>query len=392
MGAARAGARAPGRDGGAGAASGRRIPAGFPRGAFRAPDLDRSRHLTARDAPAGRTISAELLGNPHIATVEEQIGRAEAGEDPWGPHRSEFHVELKPLSGGEEEGVQQEIRDTLAKFPGITSEVLTFLGDRIGETISGETAAVVVSVYGDDLEVLDAKAREVAQLLNSLPGHADVLLKSPPGMPRLTGAAAAGTPAAVWLHAGRGDGRFGDGLAGHGGVAQIYEAQQVHDVVVILEPAQRAEPETAGALLVQNAGGTRLPLRELADVDLTEGRASISHDGARRRQTVTCNVEGRDVASFVAEAKQRVAAEVKFPGGAYAVFTGAAEQARAGRRELLLHSAFAGVGIVLLLRSCSRTGATCCWCWRICPLPSWAAWWPSSSMNGCCRSVRSWAS
>ena len=132
-------------------------------------------------------------------------------------------------------------------------------------------------------------------------------------------------------------------------VAQIYEAQQVHDVVVILEPAQRAEPETAGALLVQNASGTRLPLRELAEVDLTEGRAGISHDGARRRQTVTCNVEGRDVSSFVAEAKQRVAADLRFPAGVYAVFTGAAEQARAARSELLLHTAFAGVGIVLLL-------------------------------------------
>jgi CzcA family heavy metal efflux pump len=296
----------------------------------------------------GERISAELLANPHIATVEEQIGRAEAGEDPWGPHRSEFHVELKPLPGEDEEGVQQEIRATLAKFPGITSEVLTFLGDRIGETISGETAAVVVSLYGDDLDLLDGKAREVAQLLNSLPGHADVLLKSPPGMPRLT----------VRLRPDRLR-QFGftpvevmDALetAWQGTVvAQIYEAQQVHDVVVILEPAQRAEPETAGALLVQNASGTRLPLRELAEVDLTEGRAGISHDGARRRQTVTCNVEGRDVSSFVAEAKQRVAADLHFPAGVYAVFTGAAEQARAARSELLLHTAFAGVGIVLLL-------------------------------------------
>ena len=296
----------------------------------------------------GERISAELLANPYIATVEEQIGRAEAGEDPWGPQRAEFHVELKPLPGADEEGVQQEIRDTLAKFPGITSEVLTFLGDRIGETISGETAAVVVSVYGDDLDTLDAKAREVAQLLNSLTGHADVLVKSPPGLPRLT----------VRLRPDRLR-QFGftpvevmDALetAWQGTVvAQVYEAQRVHDVVVILEPAQRQEPETAGALLVQNAGGTRVPLRELADVDLTEGRATISHDGARRRQTVTCNVEGRDVASFVAEAKRRVAADVPFPTGVYAVFTGAAEQERAARGDLLLHSAFAGVGIVLLL-------------------------------------------
>lgn len=296
----------------------------------------------------GERISAALLANPHIATVEQQIGRAEAGEDPWGPHRSEFHVELKPLPGDEEEGVQKEIRDTLASFPGITFEVLTFLGDRIGETISGETAAVVVSVFGDDLDVLDTKAGAVAQLLSSVSGNADVRVKSPPGLPRLS----------VRLRPERLR-QFGFSpvevmnaleTAWQGTVvAQVYEGQRVQDVAVILEPAQRTEPETAGALMVQNAAGMRLPLRELADVDLTEGRATISHDGARRRQTVTCNVEGRDVASFVAEAKRRVAAEIAFPAGTYAAFTGAAEQQASSRRELLLRSLLAVGGIVLLL-------------------------------------------
>jgi Cu/Ag efflux pump CusA len=92
-----------------------------------------------------------------------------------------------------------------------------------------------------------------------------------------------------------------------------------------------------------------VPLRELADVDLTEGRAMILHDGARRRQTVTCNVEDRDVASFVDDAKRRVTAEVRLPAGTYVAFTGAAEQAAGARQDLLLRSGLAGVGIVLLL-------------------------------------------
>src|SRR5260221_558529 len=129
----------------------------------------------------GRRISEELLQNPHVATAEQQIGRAEQGEDTWGTHRSEFHVELKRLPADEEEQVQGEIRKTLASFPGTQSEVLTFLGDRIGETISGETAPVVVNVFGDDLDVLDAKAREVAAALKAVRGAADVQVKSPPG-------------------------------------------------------------------------------------------------------------------------------------------------------------------------------------------------------------------
>ena len=77
------------------------------------------------------------------------------------------------------------VRDILKRFPGIQFEVLTFLGDRIGETLTGETAPVVVNIFGDDLDVLDEKAQEVANVLRSVPGNADVEVKSPPGAPRM---------------------------------------------------------------------------------------------------------------------------------------------------------------------------------------------------------------
>jgi len=109
----------------------------------------------------GARISAELQKISAIHTVSEQIGRAEGGEDTWGTHRGEMHVELFPTAGEDQGKVQDAIRDALAKFPGIQTEVLTFLGDRIGETISGETAQVVVNIFGDDLDVLDQKRRSL---------------------------------------------------------------------------------------------------------------------------------------------------------------------------------------------------------------------------------------
>src|SRR4029079_18311507 len=133
----------------------------------------------------GKQISEALRNNKNIDTVEQQVGRAEQGEDPWGPHRSEFHVELKQISSEEEEKMADEIRKILESFPGIQFEVLTFLGDRIGETISGETSPVVVSIFGDDLEVLDHKAEEFSRVLESIPGAQDVQVKSPPGAPRI---------------------------------------------------------------------------------------------------------------------------------------------------------------------------------------------------------------
>ncbi|HVM49358.1 MAG TPA: efflux RND transporter permease subunit [Candidatus Acidoferrum sp.] len=296
----------------------------------------------------GALVSEALLANTNVATVEQQIGRAELGEDPWGPERCEFHVELKPLSGEEEEKMTDEIRAILAKFPGIQYDVVTFLGDRIGETITGETSPVVVNIFGDDLDVLDAKAQEVKKVLDSVPGHADVKAKATLGSPRCV----------IRLRPDRLT-QFGfrpvdvlDAVqtAYQGAVvAQTHRENQTAGVAVILAPEDRQDPESIGSLLLSNAAGSRLPLRELADVFITSGRPSVLHEGGRRRQTVTCGVTGRDVSSFVADARRAVAAKVGFPPGTYAVFSGAAEAKQKAQRELLLKSGIAAVGILLLL-------------------------------------------
>ena len=304
-----------------------------------------SMHETLR---IGTRISVALLGNTNISTIEQQVGRAELGEDPWGPYRSEFHVELKPTPGSEQASLQDEIRALLEKIPGVQSEVTTFLGDRIGETLTGEVEPVVVNIFGDDLDVLDAKAQEVASVLNSVPGHADVKIKAPPGAPRTV----------IRLRPDRLT-QFGyrpvDILeavqTAYQGtiVAQTHRGNQTIDVALILPPAQRQDPESLAGLLLTSPGGLRLPLSQLADIYPTSGRPSILHEGARRRQTVTCAASGRDLGSFVAEAKQQVKAKINFPSGTYAEFSGSAQAKEKAQKELLLHSAIAAIGILLLL-------------------------------------------
>ena len=86
----------------------------------------------------GARISRDVLQLPYVKTIEQQVGRAELGEDTWGPHRSEFHVELKPDATVDQAVAQQNLRDVLARYPGVQSEVVTFLGDRISESLTGE--------------------------------------------------------------------------------------------------------------------------------------------------------------------------------------------------------------------------------------------------------------
>ncbi len=297
----------------------------------------------------GTLISQRLLSNTNIATVEQQVGRAEQGEDTFPPSRCEFHVELKPVPGEEQEKIADDIRALLGSFPGLQFEVLTFLGDRLSETIAGETAPIVVSVFGDDLDVLDSKAAEVAAVLKRVPGNTDVQVKSPPGAPRLQ----------ITLWGLERLTQFGfrpvevleaiqtayQGMV----VAQIHRGNQVANVAVILTQEARRDPESIGSLMLRSSEGLRLPLRELADIDLGSARYSILHEGARRRQTVTCATTGRDISSFVEEARKRVADKVNLPGGTYVVFSGAAEAKQKAQTELLLHSGIAGVGILILL-------------------------------------------
>jgi CzcA family heavy metal efflux pump len=297
----------------------------------------------------GEEISKEVRSIQEIATVENQVGRAEQGEDTWEPNRCEFHVELKPnVPGKRQAQIMDELRDKLDHFPGIQGEVVTFLGDRISETITGENAPVVINVYGDDLDIIDDKAKEIAGVLNTVPGAADVQVKSPPGAPRM----------AVRLRFDRLT-QFGfrpvevmeSVQAAYQGanVAEVHEGDRVTEVDVILDEANRREPEQIGELILKNADGLAMPLKELADVYLTKGRYTILHDNASRRQVVTCAPSGRDISSFVNDAKKALAAKVNLPRGVFYEFSGEAEQAAAAQRQLLLNSAIAAVGILILL-------------------------------------------
>jgi CzcA family heavy metal efflux pump len=302
----------------------------------------------------GATLSHEFLSLPRIATVEEQIGRSELGEDTWGPNRAEFHVELKRSNAEEQAQTEEGIRRILKEMPGIQYEVTTFLGDRIGESISGETAPVVVNLFGEDLDLLDEKGSEIAAALKSVNGAGEVQEKAPGGAPVLNinlrpdRVAALGFSPVEVLDA------IQSAYQGSA-VTQVYRQNQIIDVVVILDPVARNEIDEVGSYLLRNASGALWPLRELATLSRGNGRSAILHEGGRRRQTITCSPENEDIGEFVERAEKRIREKVPLPEGYYLEFSGSSEQEKAATRELAIHSALAGVGIVIFLRMVLRT-------------------------------------
>jgi CzcA family heavy metal efflux pump len=296
----------------------------------------------------GTEVTRELLRNPRIRAVGQQVGRAEQADDTWGSHYSEIHVDLKAVAAEAAEAVQTEIRRAVAGFPGVYFSIKTFLTERIEETLSGVTAQVAIKIFGEDLDVIDRTAQEIARELARVDGAVDVQVESRSGAPELLVRLRPERIAQFGFHAV--DVLEAVQTAYQGTVvAQTFEGNRVVDVVVILDQAVRRDPETVAALELRSRDNTRVRLGALADVYLTTGRYSVVHEGARRRQAVTCNVSGRDLASFVAEAKTRMRGAVRLPPGVYAEWTGVAEARARTQRELLLHSVLAAVAIVVLL-------------------------------------------
>ncbi|MGH6967370.1 MAG: efflux RND transporter permease subunit, partial [Phenylobacterium sp.] len=297
----------------------------------------------------GQRITKDLLKIDGIGDAEQQIGRAEGGEDTWGTERSEFHVELKPgLSGAKQDEIQAAIHKVLDSYPGLTTEVLTFLGDRIGESLSGETAALAVGVYGADLDTLDKVAGQIAAVLEKVPGAVDVQVQTPPSTPVVRvdldfpALARYGVSPAEALDAVQ--------TAYQGATAaQIFQDIRAIDIAVTTAPDLRQDPEAVGDLLIRSTAGAVVPLKSIAKVYLTEGRTSVSHDGGRPRQVVTANPSPRDVAKVSKAAQKAIAAQVKLPPGVYLDYTGTAQGAAAARKELLFNTGLAVAGVVALL-------------------------------------------
>jgi len=295
----------------------------------------------------GESVTRALDRLPSVRSVTQRVGRAEQSRDVYGTNVSEFDVDLKPLSGAQSRRARRAIRGALDGIPGADFTVNTFLVERIEETVLGRLAPVAVNVYGDDLDVLAAKAGEIASVLRRLPGAVDVRQLVQPNAPRLDIRLRHDAMVRWGLH----PADVLDALHtvyGEDIVGQVYDGDRVFDVAVILAPGERRVSQVA-ALPLMNAGGTYVPLGQVARIHMTSGRRQVLHNGGRRVQTVTVNVTGRDVGGFVKAARAAIAREVPMAPGTYVDIRSTAQAQAAARDRLLLNAAIAVVFVILLL-------------------------------------------
>ena len=310
----------------------------------------------------GKKVSQVIRNIKGVQSVTQWVGRATNGADTFGTHYSEFEIEISPLSGKEQNHILDDIRKALvgekenkdhnevfeSGFVGVNFAINTFLTERIEETISGYTAAVVISIIGDDLDGLDLDAQNIANLLSGMKGAQDVLVQSPPGTPQVVirlrpeKLASWGLQTTDVLDTIR---------AAYGSlpVSQVYLGSRVIGVSVLLDEKSRDDIQDISKLPLFNPEGKQLHLSDVANITQENGRSKILHAGAKRIQTITANVKDRDLQAFTDELKKRIHEQIKLTRGNYLEFTGEAEANAKSREDLIVHSLLAGVAVFLML-------------------------------------------
>ncbi|MBD3222339.1 CusA/CzcA family heavy metal efflux RND transporter [bacterium] len=252
-----------------------------------------------------------------VRHVWSRIGTAEVATDPMGPELTDIFVTLHPRDEWTRAGTQaelaKEIERVVSEFPGANFAFTQPIEMRLNEMASGIRADLGVMIYGDDFAELTRIGEDVQGVLSRIPGAGDVSMDQVIGQPELSvrvdrGALARqGLPASDVLQVVE--------VLGGLDVGEVYEDQRPFPLVVRWPDRYREDRAALRDLLVVGSTGARAPLAQLARVERVEGLGSINREWGRRLIRVQCNVPGRDVLSFVEEAKQRIATSVDLPTG-----------------------------------------------------------------------------
>jgi Cu/Ag efflux pump CusA len=229
----------------------------------------------------------------------------------------------------------------------VQTQVVTFLGDRISESSSGETAQVAIKIYGEDLDALDAAGEKLLGVLGKLPGIVDLQFKRQSGTPTIAIELLPEALTATGLKAQDVLETIGMAYAGTS-VGQSYRGTRTVNVVLLLPEALRHRPAQLSELMIGSPLGP-VPLSQVARVVATHDRYRIEHEGGQRRVSVTFDVGSGSLQDVVSSARRAIAQSMKLAPGVFIEFTGAAEAESRTRAELLWYSGLSLALIVTIL-------------------------------------------
>jgi cobalt-zinc-cadmium resistance protein CzcA len=275
---------------------------------------------------------------PEVKTVVTRTGTAEVATDVMGIESSDMFVILKPRSEWKHDISRDqliaEMKEELEKqVPGVGFSFTQPIEMRFNELIAGVRSDIAVKIFGDDLDTLHDKAEQVAAVLSTVKGAADVRVEQTAGLPVIRASIDRNRLARYGLTAQQVLDTLEAARVGKV-VGTIFEGQRRFSLAVRMPESVSADAQALANLPISTAEGQVVPLSQLANVNVEVGPAQVSRENVQRRITVEANIRGRDLGSFITEAQQRVGAKVSLPPGYHVEWGGQFEQLREATRRL----------------------------------------------------------
>ena len=289
---------------------------------------------------------------PEIKTIVSKIGSGEIPTDPMPIESADLIIVLKDKSewtGDYEnwEDLANAMKEEMETIPGANIEVSQPIQMRFNELMTGSRSDIAIKIFGDDLEILDTKAKELITKVNNIEGIGDLKADKVTGLPQITVKYDYNKIALYGLNITDINQIIRSSFAGES-AGKIYEESKRFDIVVRMDAANRSDITDVSNLFIPLPNGNQVPLSQVASVNYEQGPVQVSREDGKRRITVGLNVRGRDIKSVVEEIQQKLDKDFKLPSGYYITYGGQFENLVEANKRLSVALPIA-LGLILVL-------------------------------------------
>jgi CzcA family heavy metal efflux pump len=284
---------------------------------------------------------------PEVTETGRRTGRAEEDEHALGVNTTELEVTLKS-SNRHKEDIVADIREKLGSIPGVIINIGQPISHRIDFITSGIRAQIAVKIFGDDLNVLRAKAAEVQELVKGVEGIADLQMEQQLLIPQIHVNFDRDKAKQHGVMIGEAAQHAELAMQGQT-VTSIIDDNRLFDVVLRLNDEAREDKEAIGKIPFETLRGNVVPLQLFADIEEAKGPNLINREGVNRRMVVQANTQGRDVVSVVEDIQKILDEKLELPPGYYISYGGQFASQASAQRNILILSIFSLLGMFLAL-------------------------------------------
>ncbi|MBI1349303.1 AcrB/AcrD/AcrF family protein [bacterium] len=289
--------------------------------------------------------SRELRSIPGVRNFGSHIGRAEGGDEVYGPNFTELWISID--TDVDYEQTIDKIQTAVDGYPGLKRDLLTYLRERVKEVLTGTSSSIVVRIYGPDLAMLRAKAKEAEAAMSQVAGVTNLKVESQELVPQVEVRLRASAVERLGLNPGQIRRAVTTLLRGTK-VGEIYESQKKIDVVVWGQESSRTDLAALHDLRIDLPTGGQVPLKDVAEIGIIPAPNEVKRDGGSRRIDVTCDAKGRDLGSVARDVEAAVRT-LSFDRGYHPEFLGEYAARQSSQQRLLALGALSLIGILLIL-------------------------------------------